>query len=327
LRPRVAGARILACVLNGRTDESTSSDAAGTTADAGARSLVEATDQIERLASSGPAGAADGAAADAVGAGPEAQAQSLAQGLRRDLLHPGEIDDDHAHLCHAFWQAPDGGGDFVEARRREDGTLIGVIAALSSESIAAALLTAAMRKSLEERSPHAATPSELLDGLERDLASLAGVGDAISALALFYGPSRRVLQVASAGNPEPILLRGEAADIVPVPAGPPLLTARDANPDLAERRTVELVLEPGDRLLFYTEGAIEIAHPERGFLEPSGLAALAREHRSFAGLSFLEHVVDGIRAFGDGEPEDDIVLLSLDVRERVAPEKIPDAAD
>jgi predicted PurR-regulated permease PerM len=327
LRPRVAGARILACVLNGRTDESTSSDAAGTTADAGARSLVEATDQIERLASSGPEGAAEGAAADAAGAGPEAQAQSLAQGLRRDLLHPGEIDDDHAHLCHAFLQAPDGGGDFVEARRREDGTLIGVIAALSSESIAAALLTAAMRKSLEERSPHAATPSELLDGLERDLASLAGVGDAISALALFYGPSRRVLQVASAGNPEPILLRGEVSDIVPVPAGPPLLTARDANPDLAERRTVELVLEPGDRLLFYTEGAIEIAHPERGFLEPSGLAALAREHRSFAGLSFLEHVVDGIRAFGDGEPEDDIVLLSLDVRERVAPEKIPDAAD
>jgi predicted PurR-regulated permease PerM len=331
LRPRVAGARILACVLNGRMEESTASDAASTTADAGARTLVEATDQIERLASSGEEGAVAGppqsAAAAALGIEPEAQAQSLAQGLRRDLLHPGEIDDDHAYLCHAYWQAPEGGGDFVEARRREDGTLIGVIAALSSESIAAALLTAAMRKSLEERSPHAANPSELLQGLESDLANLAGAGDAISALALFYGPSRRALQVASAGNPEPILLRGEAADIVPVPAGPPLLTARDATTDLAERRSVELVLEPGDRLLFYTEGAIEIAHPERGFLEPAGLAALAREHRGFAGMSFLEHVVAGIRAFGDGEPEDDIVLLSLEVRDRIAPVKIPDAAD
>ena len=312
-------------------EESTASDAAGTTADAGARTLVEATDQIERLASSGEEGAVAGppqsAAAAALGIEPEAQAQSLAQGLRRDLLHPGEIDDDHAYLCHAYWQAPEGGGDFVEARRREDGTLIGVIAALSSESIAAALLTAAMRKSLEERSPHAANPSELLQGLESDLANLAGAGDAISALALFYGPSRRALQVASAGNPEPILLRGEAADIVPVPAGPPLLTARDATTDPAERRSVELVLEPGDRLLFYTEGAIEIAHPERGFLEPAGLAALAREHRGFAGMSFLEHVVAGIRAFGDGEPEDDIVLLSLEVRDRIAPVKIPDAAD
>jgi predicted PurR-regulated permease PerM len=331
LRPRIAGARILACILNGRLEETSTNDAAGTTADSGARTLVEATDQIERLATAGPDAAAGGpspsvtAGAEALGL--DVQAQSLAQGLRRDLLHPGEIDDDHAFLCHAYWQAPEGGGDFVEARRREDGTLIGVVAALSSESVAAALATAAMRKSLEERIVRAASPSELLDGLESDLGSLAGEGDAISALALFYTPSRRILQVASAGNPEPILLRGEAAETIPVPAGPPLLTARDAAPDLPERRSVELVLEAGDRLLFYTEGAIEIAHPERGFLEPSGLAALAREHRGFAGMSFLEHVVAGIRAFGEAEPEDDIVLLSLEVRDRVAPVRLPNAAD
>jgi sigma-B regulation protein RsbU (phosphoserine phosphatase) len=197
---------------------------------------------------------------------------------------------------------------------------------LSSESVSAALLTAAMRKSLQARSPDAADPSELLDGLESDLGTLAEVGDAISALALFYRPARRLLQVASAENPEPILLRGEVAEPVPVPAGSPLLTARELSAEVPERRTVELVLEPGDRVLFYTEGAIEIAHPERGFLEPSGLAALAREHRGFAGMSFLEHVVTGIRAFGDGEPEDDIVLLSLEIREGAAA-KIPDAAD
>jgi predicted PurR-regulated permease PerM len=330
LRPRIAGARILACILNGRMGETFANDAAGTTAEGGARTLVEATDQIERLASAGPNAPASGPPPVAAGAeapGLDAQAQSLAQGLRRDLLHPGEIDDDHAFLCHAYWQAPEGGGNFVEARRREDGTLIGVIAALSSESVAAAHVTAAMRTSLEERSAHAADPSELLAGLESDLGSLAEAGNAVSALALFYSPSRRNLQVASAGNPEPILLRGEAAQTIPVPAGPPLLTARDAAPDLPERRSVELVLEAGDRLLFYTEGAVEIAHPERGFLEPSGLAALAREHRGFAGMSFLEHVVAGIRAFGEGEPEDDIVLLSLEVRDRVAPVRLPNAAD
>jgi serine phosphatase RsbU (regulator of sigma subunit) len=106
-----------------------------------------------------------------------------------------------------------------------------------------------------------------------------------------------------------------------------LLTARERLEDQPERRNVELVLEPGDRLLFYTEGAIEIAHPERGFLEPAGLAALAREHRGFAGMSFLEHLVAGIRAFSEGEPEDDIVLLTLEIRDQVAPAKLPEAAD
>ena len=332
LRPRVAGARILACVLNGRLEEASASEAAaGPTADASARTLMEAASQIERLATPGTDLEASvtpqPAEAERIEAGPDTPAQPLAQGLRRDLLHPGEIDDDHAHLCHAYWQAPEGGDDFVEAHRREDGTLVAVIAALSSESVSAALLTAAMRKSLEARSPEAATPSELLEALENDLDGTAGAGDAISALALFYRPSRRLLQIASAGNPEPILLRGDAAEPVPVPAGPPLLSGREGSPDAPERRTVELVLEPGDRLLFYTEGAVAIAHPERGFLEASGLAALAQEHRGFAGMSFLEHVVAGIRAFGDGEPEDDIVLLSLDIRDGVAGARLSDAAD
>jgi hypothetical protein len=44
-------------------------------------------------------------------------------------------------------------------------------------------------------------------------------------------------------------------------------------------------------------------------------------------MSFLEHLVAGIRAFSDGEPEDDIVLLTLDIRDQVAPAKLPEAAD
>jgi len=54
---------------------------------------------------------------------------------------------------------------------------------------------------------------------------------------------------------------------------------------------------------------------------------MAREHRGFAGMTFLEHLVNDIRAFGEGEPEDDIVLLTLDVRDTVPTQKLPDAAD
>jgi serine phosphatase RsbU (regulator of sigma subunit) len=330
LRPRVAGAPILACLLNGKVQgEAAAEAAAGVAADAAAISLTDAVAQLEQLAV--PQGDVVAQTATSEHMAPEGSPQDgahpLAQGLRRNLLHPGEIDDPHAHLCHAYWQAPEGGGDFVEARRREDGTLIGVMAALSSESVSAALLTAAMSKSLDAHADTAANPAELLDRLERDLETLAAAGEAISAIALFYRPGRRALHVASAGNPEPILLRGDAVEPVPVPAGPPLLTGRGRNPEAPERRAVELGLEIGDRLLFYTEGAIEIAHPERGFLEPAGLAALAREHRGFAGMSFLEHMVTGIRAFGDGEPEDDIVLMTLEIRDRVAESPLQDAAD
>lgn len=200
------------------------------------------------------------------------------------------------------------------------------MAALSSESISAALLTAAMRKAVEDHFEAAEDPAALLNLIERDLVNLAPDGEVIAAIALFYRLERRELLVASAGNPEPILMRGETVEPFPVPAGPPL-TLQEPSSEVPERRNVEIALKAGDRILFYTEGAIVATHPERGFLEPAGLAQMAKEHRGFAGMTFLEHLVDDIRAFGEGEPDDDIVLLTLEVRESLPTQRLPNAAD
>jgi predicted PurR-regulated permease PerM/serine phosphatase RsbU (regulator of sigma subunit) len=325
LRPRLGGARIVACVLNGQLAEQSTSEATGaTTADLAAATLADAVAQVERLALAGQGASTE--VAGAVGAAADATPEGLEAAQCR-LLNPAEIDEPQAYLCHGYWQARDGGGDFVEARRRTDGMLVGVMAALSSESPAATSLTEAIRMSLDTHAEAIANPAELLESIETDLAPRADPGEAVSAIAFLYRSDRRLLLVSSAGNPEPILLRGETAEPVPVPTGAPLLGLREAPEEMRARRFVELVLETGDRVLFYTEGAIEIGHPERGLLEPAGLAGLAREQRGFAGLSFLEHLLAGIRAFGEEEPEEDIVLLTLEVRDAATVGKLPNAAD
>ena len=328
LRPKLAGARLVAALFNNPPEEGRTTELAPeTTTDVVVTRLSDAVKQIEALSTPQAEAAQAASEVQPPAAKTEANEQELAQGLRRTLLNPVEIDEPQAHLCHAYWQVPDGGGDFIESRRRDDGTLIAVMAALSSESVSAALLTAAMHKSVDDHFEAAEEPAELLNLIERDLGNLAQDGEVIAAIALFYRLERRLLQVASAGNPEPILMRGETVEPVPVPAGPPLLTPHDPAVEGPERRNVDIALKPGDRILFYTEGAIEATHPERGFLEPAGLAQMAREYRGFAGMTFLEHLVNDIRAFGEGEPEDDIVLLTLDVRDTVPTQKLPDAAD
>src|SRR4029078_11165950 len=104
-------------------------------------------------------------------------------------------------------------------------------------------------------------------------------GEVIAAVALFYRLERRLVQVASAGKPEPILMRGETVEPVPCPAGSPLLPQHDPAVEGPERRNVDIALKPGDRILFYTEGAIEATHPERGFLEPPCFAQIGVERR------------------------------------------------
>ena len=321
LRPRLGSARIIACILNGQLSERTTAEAAaGTTADFAAGALADAVAQIERVCMAEVGSPAAETAA-------EAAAVTEPDAARCSLLDPGEIDEPQVHLCHGLWQAPEGGGDFAEAHRRADGTLVAMMAALRGESPAAKRLAESVKGSVRRRVEAAASPAELLEEVERDLGPDNEPGEAIPAIALFYRPDRRLLLVASAGSPEPILLRGEMAEPMRVPTGAPLLALRDALGVGSKRKSAELVLETGDRILFYTEGAVEIAHPERGFLEPAGLAALAREHRGFAGLTFLEHIVAGIRAFGDGDPEDDIVLLTLEVRDASAVGKLSNAAD
>ena len=114
LRPKLGGARIVAGLLNSPPEEGRAAELTPeTTADAMATRLSDALKQIEAL--SGPP--AETAQAEpqleTTAVQSEDSEQELAQGVRRSLLHPVEIDDTHAHLCHAYWQAPDGGGDFM----------------------------------------------------------------------------------------------------------------------------------------------------------------------------------------------------------------------
>ncbi len=315
LRPRASGARMLACILNGRILDSASERPTGSTADLTALSLTEAMEQIEQLSAITPE--------TDPGSGEESR-RAMDKG---GPSIPGEIDDPQAYLCHASWPGHRGGGDIVQTLRRSDGTLLGVLATIGAESDVASPLAAMLEKSLGDHGPTASDPAELLDQLEHELESLPSRGILISAAALVYRPARRALRVASAGNPEPILLRGDVAEPLPVPAGPPLLMPRDNDVAEPRRRAVEFVLDVDDRVLFCSQGAIEVADPERGFLEATGLAALVREHRGFAGISFLEHLIAAIRAFGQSEPEDDVALLTLEIRDHPVESKWPEAAD
>ncbi|HXV23877.1 MAG TPA: AI-2E family transporter [Alphaproteobacteria bacterium] len=317
LRPKVTGARMLACVLNGRLVSPPGEKAVGTTADFTAMSLVEAVEQIEQFSTEA---AVEGSQEVSKPAAPTSESQDGSSQAH-------EIDDPHVRLCHAVWPGARSGGDIIETRRCQDGTLVGILATIGVDQNAAGPLAAALGNSFADHSPTAEDPVLLLNLLERDLEMLPSEGVPITAIAFFYRSPRRALCVASAGNPGPILLRGDAAEPLPVPAGPQLLLPHSNGADAPRRKAAEFLLDVEDRVLFSSQGAIEVANSERGFLEATGLAELAREHRGLTGASFLEHLIAAIRDFGEGEPEDDVMLLSLEVRDPPIESKLQDAAD
>jgi serine phosphatase RsbU (regulator of sigma subunit) len=127
-------------------------------------------------------------------------------------------------------------------------------------------------------------------------------GTATMVLAL-YRPDERRLVWAQAGHPPPVLLRAGQVRRLERPRG--MLLGACAAPPYEE---AECLLEPGDRLLLYTDGLVE--RPGEGL--DLGLERLARamgaEHTDEPGS--LAPLLD---AMLEGELRDDVCVVDVRV--------------
>ena len=324
LRRHLGGAKLVACIFNGRLDAAGVKEAvATTTADLAAGSLADALAAAAALTADQATAAADRAQiAEGRSQGARsAEDQALAEGAQRSGWAPEEIDTPTYLVCHAYRPGPDGGGDYVEARPRADGTVGFLLADLSHDGVSAAMLSTIVRSAWAAAEKQASDPAELLAALDHRLREAGGSEEPITALAAVLDPAQRRLTLASAGSPNPILIRGGAVEAIRLEHGPPLLHAERP----AEVSQV-IELKPGDRILLMTEGAVQATSPDHRLLESKGIAELAAQNLGFAGKTFVDRLAAAIEAFTGGEIEDDIVILAIELRE-AATESDAEAAE
>ncbi len=144
-------------------------------------------------------------------------------------------------------------------------------------------------------------PGELLRRLAANSDVLLDL-ELATLLVASYSPSRRVLTVASAGHPPPLLapLQGEPS-YIEVPPGPPIGSVP------GEYEEVVVDVPPGATLLLYTDGLVE----ERGEALDTGLEQLrsALRELKLPPESVADHVLESLgRAEGAA---DDVALLVL----------------
>jgi serine phosphatase RsbU (regulator of sigma subunit) len=144
------------------------------------------------------------------------------------------------------------GGDWFSAIELPDGDALFVVGDVAGHGIDAVATMAQLRFTAKGM---VSTGSSLTGALTRLntllLHSRDPHGTATMVLAR-YRPGERRLVWAQAGHPPPVLLRGGRAALLERPAGM-LLGACDT-PRFAE---AELRMEPGDRLVLYTDGLVE----------------------------------------------------------------------
>ena len=138
------------------------------------------------------------------------------------------------------------------------------------------------------------------------------------------------LEWVSAGHPEPLLLRdGRLVKSLHADPAPPLGLGHAVDP-LGPVDPVSVAseqLEPGDRVLFYTDGVTEARSPEGDFFGVERLVDLVTRNLA-SGLATPEtmrRVVRALLAHQQGQLSDDATLLLLEWRSEKEQALLPSA--
>ncbi|MFE3637363.1 SpoIIE family protein phosphatase [Streptomyces sp. NPDC059168] len=199
------------------------------------------------------------------------------------------------------------GGDWFSAIELPDEAALFVVGDVAGHGVGAVATMAQLRFTAKGM---VSTGSSLTGALARLNQLLLQSRDARSTATMVlarYDRSSRVLTWTQAGHPPPLLVRDGEGRYLDRPRG--MLLGASATP-LYE--SAEIRVEPGDRLLLYTDGLVE--RPGEGIdtgLARMAGAVLAHEHADAGSLEAL------LAAMLPGERRDDVCVLDI----RMPPEK------
>lgn len=213
-------------------------------------------------------------------------------------------------LAVHFADADGVGGDFYDVRPVGPDHWAIVIADVSGHGLAAAAILAlvhALGNAVQgQQGPTA--PSAALALINKPLATryLANTGQFVTAFVGLFDASAQVLTYASAGHPQPRLIRDNEVRQLNGVTGLPLGVDKTA---AYEERTLRLL--PGDRLVLFTDGITESTNAGHEFFGDDRLDEIVRTPVSGA-AELLSRIMAEVQTFRAGRPaiDDETCLVA-----------------
>ena len=191
--------------------------------------------------------------------------------------------------------------DFLVADDREAGLLI---ADVSGHGVPAALIASMVKMAAISQRANTAQPAQLLTGMN---AALCGntQGQFVTAAYVYMDAEARELRYAAAGHPAMLLLRnGTVTEI----SENGLLLGAAENATYSDKT---MALEPGDRLLLYTDGLVEARNAEGELFGDERLNAAFHNTKGLAPKETADRIVASVERWGKAQ-DDDLTVLVCD---------------
>ena len=201
-------------------------------------------------------------------------------------------------------------GDFYDFLDPDDGRLGVLVADVSGHGVPAALIASMVKVGLAAQADHAGDPARVIAGMNHALCGKFEFAY-VTATYAFLDPARRMLTYASAGHP-PILLLRANGEIESLEEGGLVLAF---TPD-APYSAASVPVNPGDRLLLYTDGLLEAADLRGAFFGDARLFESLRKTAALDLPAFLAHLISDLNAWRGPNAllTDDATLVAIELR-------------
>ncbi|HXJ91927.1 MAG TPA: SpoIIE family protein phosphatase [Terriglobia bacterium] len=226
---------------------------------------------------------------------------TLARETERGLL-PREIPEMPGYeICGAWQPASVLGGDYFDARKLGDPVLALSIADVSGKGTPAALLVSNLQAAVRASGSADVTPSELCARVNKLMRGNLGHDKFVT---FFYGLlDGTTLTYCNAGHNAPILIHSGGSVERLHQGGLVLGLAAEAEYDEGQ-----VELEPGDRLLLFTDGLTEANSPAGEEFGEDRLIEIAVQNRTLGAKGLEEKVLGAAAAFSP-KFDDDVTLV------------------
>jgi phosphoserine phosphatase RsbU/P len=238
-----------------------------------------------------------------------------AREIQRQLLPRGAREVPGLDIAASYVPARELGGDFYDFLPYGNGRLALVLGDVSGKGTPAALFGSLAIGILREHVvEHPCPPAEMLKMLNGRLYAARLDARFVAMLFALYDASTRQLTIASAGAPHPLLIRDGKVEELMV-EGVPLGLLPESDYEV-----FTLDLQPGDLLVFASDGIVESENPKH---EEFGSERLYSLLSTVSPKDSVEDISGAIllatdEFSGSAPPHDDRTLLVLRVAEEIA---------
>ena len=226
--------------------------------------------------------------------------------MQRSILPAAMPEHPRVNFAAYYETSRHAGGDYYDVLPLGGDRFGIMVADVSGHGAPSAIVMAMIRAVLHTYPGVPDDPPAVLDHINRHFRFLWESSMYATAVYAVLDAGRATLRVSSAGHPPPYLLRpGETAS--PLPIEPTMCLIWD---ELRDIPRAEHPLQPGDRVVFYTDGITERQAHDGAMYDTDLFAAALTRIGAVASTEIVRDIVGEVDRFAAGhEPEDDQTLL------------------